>query len=116
MYLNITQAAKEKIAAKVATRHVDLLLDFDDGVGPLSPKGACALSTVFRLVIVPKDKYQKDYNAKLDSDMAVIRYKDYSETYMDQEMTLTVDENTQVLQLKGLQNGLLAANLAIVEG
>lgn len=114
MYLKVTPEAKEKLVSYLDNAQVDLLLDFDDGVGPLSPKGACALLTVFRLVVVKKGAYLKDYNASLASDIGLLRYKDYSETYMDEEMTLSVDPNTQALQLKGNQNGILASNVALV--
>ena len=115
MYLKVTPEAKEKLVSYLNDATVDLLLDFDDGVGPLSPKGACALLTVFRLVVVKTGEYSKDYNAKLASDIGVLRYKDYSATYMDEEMTLVLDPQTQALQLKGNQNGVLAPNLAIVD-
>ncbi|MCP0886806.1 iron-sulfur cluster biosynthesis family protein [Ligilactobacillus sp. WILCCON 0076] len=112
MYLTITQEAKNKL---VKYNNKDLLLDYDDGVGPLSKVGVCSLDSSFRILIVKKGNLNKDYEGKLDSDIGVIRYKDYTDMYMDDNMYLTVNPVNKMLRLTSDSSGELTSSVAIID-
>jgi uncharacterized protein YqkB len=113
MYLNITTAAQKRIQAKLGTGQ-RLLLDFDDGVGPFSPVGACSLNLGYRLIVVPETfDTTTDYRDTVDSDLGAIAIKPYSETYLADDMKLDVNEQRDVLTLSSNQ-GLLASRVDIL--
>jgi uncharacterized protein YqkB len=113
MYLTISDEAKAKLDPYVQSQ-ATIILDLDDGVGNYSKMGVCSLDTSFRLLILDKEQSKDDYNLTLDSDLGAIYIKDYSQSYMDEQMTLTVDPRLQVFQLHG-PSGVLDAQVPIVD-
>jgi uncharacterized protein YqkB len=113
MYLTISDEAKAKLDPYVQSQ-ATIILDLDDGVGNYSKMGVCSLDTSFRLLILAKEQSKDDYNLTLDSDLGAIYIKDYSQSYMDEQMTLTVDPRLQVFQLHG-PSGVLDAQVPIVD-
>lgn len=112
MYLTVTDEAKEKLATFTGK---DLLLDYDDGVGPLSKTGSCTLDGGFRIIAVNPGEYTKDYAGELDSDLGTLRYKDYTDMFMDNNMKLQVNPVNKLLRLSGNSSGELTASVAIVD-
>lgn len=113
MYLKITPAAQERLQTKLGTGQ-RLLLDFDDGVGPFSPVGACSLNLGYRLIVVPATfDMTTDYRETIDSDLGPIAIKPYSETYLADQMKLDLNKQRDVLTLSSNQ-GLLAARVAVL--
>ena len=93
----------------------DLLLDYDDGVGPLSKAGSCTLDGGFRIIAVKPGAYAKDYSETLDSDLGPVRYKDYTDMFMDNNMKLQINPVNKLLKLSGNSSGELTASVAIVD-
>lgn len=67
-----------------------LVLDLDDGVGPFSSLGSCALNTHFNMVAAPADKVSADFNKSLDSDVGPIYIKDYSADYFGKQPKISL--------------------------
>ncbi len=106
MYLKVEPEAQKKLQP-LLDEGKDLLLDFDDGVGPLSNVGTCTLASVFRIVAVSPGAEEKDYNKSLNSNIGTFRYKGYSEMYMDDQMRLEINPVNKTLSLHGNSGGEL---------
>ncbi|KRL06735.1 iron-sulfur cluster biosynthesis family protein [Liquorilactobacillus hordei] len=109
MYLKITPEAQAKLQSKIGETKVKVLLDFDDGVGAFSRVGTCTLASVFRILLVDPTVDSHDYDEKVDTDMGPFSIKGYSKMYMDENMTLELNDKTQMLRLKGANSGELTA-------
>ena len=111
MELKITDEAQAKLKPYFEDSNAAVLLDFDDGVG-YRPEEAisCTLNQEFRLLIVRKDSDYHEYNAKLSTVLGDFYYKDYSKSFMDEEMTIAVNSYQQ-LTLKGKYRGQLTAGV-----
>ncbi|AYF92200.1 iron-sulfur cluster biosynthesis family protein [Apilactobacillus bombintestini] len=111
MKLTITDAAKEKIQNKVQG-NAKFFLSLDDGVGNFSDAGSCAIDTSFDLIAVDPDLEDKDFNASMDSDLGKVYYKDYSESYLDQNLKLDVKYNSLILSG---DSGMIDGNVPVVD-
>ncbi|WP_409022587.1 iron-sulfur cluster biosynthesis family protein [Dellaglioa sp. P0083] len=112
MYLKISEDAKSKIM-KLMGNDSEILLDFDDGVGALSNEGTCTLDSSFRMLVIDDQNDSKAYDGTIDSDLGPIRVKEYSKTYMDENMQLVVNERFNSLALHGDNSGLLTGNVTL---
>lgn len=113
MYLTLTDAAQEKILPYMKEKAV-LVLDLDDGVGRYSKVGNCALDTSFRLLLLDQMQDTADYGLTLDSSIGAIAVKDYSERYLDNQMTLDVDARLHTFVLTS-PSGVLDSNVPLVD-
>ena len=115
MELKITDEAQAKLKPYFDDPNAVVLLDFDDGVG-YRPEEAisCTLNQEFRLLIVRKDRDYHEYNAKLPTVLGDFYYKDYSKSFMDEEMTIAVNSYQQ-LTLKGKYRGRLTPALNVLD-
>ncbi|WP_283601454.1 iron-sulfur cluster biosynthesis family protein [Ligilactobacillus aviarius] len=115
MELKITDEAQAKLKPYFDDPNAVVLLDFDDGVG-YRPEEAisCTLNQEFRLLIVRKDRDYHEYNAKLPTVLGDFYYKDYSKSFMDEEMTIVVNSYQQ-LTLKGKYRGQLTPVLNVLD-
>lgn len=113
MYLKITDAAKAKLDEYI-TENDALILDLDDGVGKYSKVGFCSLDTSFRLLVLDKTQSREDYQMELDSDFGQVYIKDYSKMYMDENMTLDVDERLNMFKLLA-PSGVLDSHVQVVD-
>ncbi|MBW1605140.1 iron-sulfur cluster biosynthesis family protein [Lactobacillus sp. Sy-1] len=112
MKMVITDEAKAKIE-QVAGKNAKLLLSLDDGVGPFSDVGSCAVDTSFDLVVVDADLATPDFDKTIDSNMGPVYYKGYSGQYIDDPgLTLTVQFNQLVLKN---DSGLIDSGVAILD-
>lgn len=114
MELTITNAAQAKIAA-ARKGNETLLLDYDDGVGAYSDVGGCSMTNGFRLLLVAADKRDATYNAQLPSNIGEVYYKDYSEMYLDDKLTIDINPKNASLMLRGANAGELTGLMPIVD-
>ncbi|GAB6092086.1 iron-sulfur cluster biosynthesis family protein [Furfurilactobacillus curtus] len=63
-----------------------LLLSYDDGVGPYSHHGLVALQVSFQFVIVGQDADVSDYEETLPSNLGPVRYKGYSGRFLGHKL------------------------------
>ncbi|MHA8137565.1 iron-sulfur cluster biosynthesis family protein [Lactobacillaceae bacterium Scapto_B20] len=112
MKMTITDAAKAKIE-KVAGPNTKLLLSLDDGVGPFSDVGSCAVDTSFDLIVVDADMDTPDYDQQIDSNMGPVYYKGYSGQYID-DPGLKLDVQFNQLALKN-DGGLIDSGVALLD-
>lgn len=96
MKLTVTEAAQTKIKNLVAGP-AKWLLNLDDGVGNYSREGSCAIDTSFDLIAVNPDVDDPDFNAQMDSDLGPVYYKEYSESYLEQNLKFDVKYNALIL-------------------
>jgi uncharacterized protein YqkB len=113
MYLKITDAAKNKLEDYL-NQKATIILDLDDGVGKYSKMGICSLDTSFRILILDKTQDLSDFTVTLDSDIGEVYIKDYSKMYMDEQMTLDLDERLHMFKLSG-PSGSLDSHVPIVD-
>lgn len=91
-----------------------ILLDFDDGVGPLSKVGTCSLDGGYRLIFVPQTLDLPDYNYRLDSNLGDVFIKDYSKVQFDDQMEVRFNPNYFTLPLVSRQR-ILTDNLEVLD-
>ena len=113
LYLSIDDAAKAKLDPYIQAK-ATIILDLDDGVGAYSKMGVCSLDTSFRILILDEKQKKADYTMQLDSDIGAVYIKDYSDRYMDEQMTLSVDSRLQIFRLSA-PSGVLDGNVPIVD-
>lgn len=115
MELTITTKAQAKLKPYFDDKNAVVLLDFDDGVG-YRPEEAisCTLNQEFRILVVRKDSDFHEYNQKLTTSLGDFYYKDYSKSFMDDQMTIDVN-NYQQLTLHGRYRGQLTPALNIID-
>lgn len=114
MFLTITKDAQAKILAQRKANQV-MILDYDDGVGAYSKVGGCSMTNGYRLLFVAKDTLDDAYQAKMDSDMGAVHFKDYSQMYMDNKMTLAINPKNASLKLSGANSGEMCGLVPIVD-
>lgn len=107
----MTDTAVAKLQ-ELTTNGQRIVLDLDDGVGPFSSVGTCALNTHFNLVIVPEDKVTTDFNVALDSPVGPVLVKDYSQEYFGAQPKLDVGMGG-IFSLSD-ESGLLDSTLGVV--
>lgn len=76
--LTVTDDALDRIK-KYISPDKQIVLDFDDGVGPFSAIGNCSLDANYRLIFVNKDVDLPDFDEKVSSNIGDIHIK--SELY-----------------------------------
>ncbi|MYV16688.1 iron-sulfur cluster biosynthesis family protein [Lactobacillus rossiae] len=76
-----------------------LLLSYDDGVGPYSHHGLVALQVSFQLVVVGKDANVDDYQALIPSNLGPVRYKDYSGRFLGKQLHATFNRLMHAIKL-----------------
>ncbi|GAB6092085.1 iron-sulfur cluster biosynthesis family protein [Furfurilactobacillus curtus] len=98
MRLTITPAAQAKLAPLMKP-HTQLLLSYDDGVGPYSAVGFCSLDTAFDLLVVDQDQGTPDYDEAIDSNLGEIKVKGYSKAQLAEQMRLDLNPTFNTLRL-----------------
>ncbi|RRG17860.1 iron-sulfur cluster biosynthesis family protein [Weissella viridescens] len=112
MHMTISEAVVAMITAK-ENDMTRLVLDFDDGVGPFSKQGICSLNTAFQFVLARPDQVTGEFDATLTSNLGSIAIKGYAIEQLDPEMTLTRDQNFNLV-LAG-NSGSLDNHLQLVD-
>ncbi|KRM57659.1 iron-sulfur cluster biosynthesis family protein [Secundilactobacillus malefermentans] len=91
----------------------NIVLDFDDGVGPYSVIGGCALDGGFKLLLVGSE-VGDDYQVQLDSPLGKIWVKDYSYEYFENENPQLKLSGAGMIQLTN-NSGVVESNLEVVD-
>ncbi|GAK47833.1 hypothetical protein LOSG293_130220 [Secundilactobacillus oryzae JCM 18671] len=92
----------------------NIVLDFDDGVGPYSAVGGCALDGGFKLLLVANEISGDDYEPLLDSPLGQVWVKKYSLGYFENEGPKLALNSNGMVQFSN-NSGLVEANLEIVD-
>lgn len=113
MYLTFTDDAKERVS-KYSAPNKKMILDYDDGVGPFSAIGDCGLEGGYKLIFVNKDREFPDFNAKIESNLGDIYYKDYTKPQFSDEMELRFNSRYFTMPLVS-PFGTLTENVEILD-
>ena len=90
--LTVTDAALNRIK-KYLSPDKQIVLDFDDGVGPFSAIGNCNLEAIYRLIFVNKDVDLPDFDEKVSSNIGDIYIKSelYANIQFEDQMEIRFD-------------------------
>ncbi|WP_125763340.1 iron-sulfur cluster biosynthesis family protein [Companilactobacillus hulinensis] len=99
MRIEMTNEVKEKLQPYVDAGKT-LLLDLDNGLGPYSAEGNCALVTKFRFIAIDPDASKSDYEIALDSDLGPIYFKKIADDYIQSGMQLEINPKTKMIVFK----------------
>ncbi|KRL26146.1 hypothetical protein FD27_GL001283 [Limosilactobacillus frumenti DSM 13145] len=90
--LTVTDAALNRIK-KYLSPDKQIVLDFDDGVGPFSAIGNCNLEANYRLIFVNKDVDLPDFDEKVSSNIGDIYIKSelYANIQFEDQMEIRFD-------------------------
>ena len=100
MDLTFTKEAQQRLQKYLGGQNYRMILDFDDGVGPVSKLGNCSLDVNYKLIFVDQDEELPDFNAHFDSNLGPIYYKDFDAPQYDEHMTLDFNPRYFTLPLK----------------
>lgn len=118
MKLSITPKASQKLIPLFNASNSVVLLDYSDGNGFLAEDAGvaeCTLNQAFRIIIVNDNADYHEYNQQLKTPIGTFHYKDYTKTFMDEEMEIRINPNNQQLSLNGKYRGIITANLRILD-
>ncbi|MYV16164.1 iron-sulfur cluster biosynthesis family protein [Furfurilactobacillus milii] len=111
MKLSFSHEAQEKLASKMAAHEV-LLLDLDDGIGPLSPVlGENGL--MYRIFICPQAKIPDDFTEQFQTSLGPVYFTDETAFYLDENMEITYKKVQNRFELQSDQ-AILESNLNII--
>lgn len=98
--LFVTKAAQDRIA-KYLSPDKQIILDFDDGVGPFSAIGNCDLEANYKLIFVDQDVDLPDFDEVVSSNIGDIRIKSelYANNQFEAQMELRFDAKHFALPL-----------------
>ena len=87
--LTVTAAAMDRLR-KYMSPDKQIVLDFDDGVGPFSAIGNCNLDANYRLIFVNRDVKLPDFDEIVSSNIGDIRIKSewYASAQFEDHMEL----------------------------
>jgi uncharacterized protein YqkB len=98
------------------TPHGKLLLDFDDGVGPLSKFGSCSINVHFRLLFVDDDVDTSIYDMEIENNLGIpLTMKGYSEIYFGADSAKMVFEKSYALHVLKTDNEVLDKNVEFID-
>ncbi|KRN21420.1 hypothetical protein FD14_GL001072 [Secundilactobacillus similis DSM 23365 = JCM 2765] len=97
-YLEFSDDAIARIKPHL-TPNTRVLLSYDDGVGPYSHHGLVALQVSFQLVLITDTMSFKDYDEQLETNWVPVYVKGYSDEFLGDQMTLTLQPKYQTLVL-----------------
>ncbi|MCF6418253.1 MAG: iron-sulfur cluster biosynthesis family protein [Furfurilactobacillus sp.] len=87
MDLVFSDEAQTKLASKM-TDDDALLLDLDDGIGPLSPY-LKENGLMYQLFICPKTKVPSSFTKHFQTSLGPVYFTDVTEVYLDEHMKIT---------------------------
>ena len=113
--LTVTDAALERIK-KYLSPDKQIVLDFDDGVGPFSAIGNCSLDANYRLIFVNRDVKLPDFDGVVSSNIGDIRIKSewYASAQFEDQMELRFDPKHFTTPLVS-PTKILTDNVEVVE-
>ena len=113
MKLTFTTEAIERLKKYVA-KDKQILLDFEDGVGPFSAVGSCSLDGGYRLIFIDKGLNLKDFDTQIDSNLGPLNIKGESRAQFDDQMTIRFNRHLFTLPLVS-DRRTLTENVEVVD-
>ncbi|MDC7952838.1 iron-sulfur cluster biosynthesis family protein [Liquorilactobacillus mali] len=115
MFLEITPTVQEKLKNFLKKPEVNILLNFDDGVGIYSKvQATCGLEVNFNLIIVNKTADLTDFNDQILTNICPFLIKGYSREFLDEKNSLVLTKYGSI-SLKGEKTGIITGNLPILD-
>lgn len=113
--LTVTAAAMDRLR-KYMSPDKQIVLDFDDGVGPFSAIGNCNLDVNYRLIFVNRDVKLPDFDEIVSSNIGDIRIKSewYASAQFEDQMELRFDSKHFTMPLVS-PTKILTDNVEVVE-
>lgn len=109
MKITLDEAAKEKLSAYLDSNK-QLLLTFEDGVGPYSQHAMIHMQTQFSINIISPEMEKADYDEKIPSNIGDFWIKGYSREDLQEEMRIKFNPRLSAFSLSG-EGGMIDDNL-----
>lgn len=109
MKITLDEAAKEKLSAYLDSNK-QLLLTFEDGVGPYSQHAMIHMQTQFSINIISPEMEKADYDEKIPSNIGYFWIKGYSKEDLQEEMRIKFNPRLSAFSLSG-EGGMIDDNL-----
>ncbi|WP_179396260.1 iron-sulfur cluster biosynthesis family protein [Lacticaseibacillus absianus] len=113
MELNFDPAATAKVQPHLGPQK-QLLLTFEDGVGPYSQHAMIHMQIQFTLNVVAVDADISAYDTVIDSTLGPIRIKGYSSEDLDPHLTIHLNPTANTMSLSG-DSGIIDPNLGFID-
>ncbi|WP_137597922.1 iron-sulfur cluster biosynthesis family protein [Paucilactobacillus kaifaensis] len=98
MKLTISESALSILEPKLSD-HTNILLSYDDGVGPYSHHGLVALQIAFKLILITDQMPMQDYDLKIDSNLGPIYAKGYSSEFFGSNLKIDFNPHYHLFSL-----------------
>lgn len=109
MKITLDEAAKEKLTVYLGANK-QLLLTFEDGVGPYSQHAMIHMQTQFSINIISTEMDKSDYDEKITSEIGDFWIKGYSKEDLQEEMKIKFNSRLSTFSLSG-EGGMIDDNL-----
>lgn len=109
MKITLDEAAKEKLSAYLDSNK-QLLLTFEDGVGPYSQHAMIHMQIQFSINIISPEMEKADYDEKIPSNIGDFWIKGYSREDLQEEMRIKFNPRLSAFSLSG-EGGMIDDNL-----
>lgn len=113
MEIKFDDAAVERIQSHLAPDK-QLLLTFEDGVGPYSQHAMIHMQIQFSINVVADTDPVTDYNATIDSNLGPIKVKGYSLDNLEEHMVVHYHKSMNTLVLSG-DGGDIDTNMGFID-
>ncbi|WP_225046720.1 iron-sulfur cluster biosynthesis family protein [Lacticaseibacillus kribbianus] len=113
MHIHFDAASEAKLAPHLAPDK-QLLLTFEDGVGPYSQHAMIHMQVQFTLNVVAATADLTGYDQTVDSNLGELRIKGYSTEDLDEHMAVHLNPTTNTMSLTG-DGGEIDANLGFID-
>lgn len=113
MKLTFTTETIERLDKYVA-KDKQILLDFEDGVGPFSAVGSCSLDGGYRLIFIDKGLSMKDFDTQINSNLGLVKIKGESRAQFDDQMKIRFNRHLFTLPLVS-DRRTLTENVEVVD-
>ncbi|WP_125704760.1 iron-sulfur cluster biosynthesis family protein [Lacticaseibacillus daqingensis] len=91
-----------------------LLMTFEDGVGPYSQHAMIHMQVQFTLNVVAADADLTAYDTTVDSNLGPVLIKGYSTEDLDDHMAVHLNEAANTMSLTG-DGGMIDSNLGFID-
>ncbi|MFR3685748.1 MAG: iron-sulfur cluster biosynthesis family protein [Enterococcus sp.] len=109
MKITLDEAAKEKLSTYLGV-NAQLLLTFEDGVGPYSQHAMIHMQTQFSINIISSEMDKADYDGKIPSNIGYFWIKGYSKEDLQEDMRIKFNPRLSTFSLSG-EGGMIDDNL-----
>lgn len=99
MKLTVSDAAVSVLQPQLGDQPTNILLSYDDGVGPYSHHGLVALQIAFKLIFITANMPMNDYGLKIDSNIGPIYAKKYSSEFFGPHLKIDFNARYHLLTL-----------------